>query len=714
MAQAFEERKKGLMIPSNSFKKVIKLFKHNKGGKEEKVKVVAEENSSSSEFTLESLLSSSSLSFRTKKEDFKVRDIHELRDAIINKNYKFEQLEIVRKNTTAGVNKSDAICELLNHDVINLIAKRYKSGSKPGNRDTSDNEKLALCIEGGGMRGCVPAGMVAAIACLGLSDTFDVVYGSSAGSIIGAYMISRQLCTDIYADILPVSETHFISQKRIILSAFRELRSFLSININTNNNNNKGKNIKPKKNNNTKQQPGMNLSFILDRIMDPTNGIRPLDIEMFKINNTKQPLKVVSSCVDEQGKICSKTFGTDDYFGINCAQKQQEQQGSVLSPSSFIPRSGLFACLEGGMSIPGATGPPIPLQVNKSTATLPFFDAFCTEPLPYRSAVYEGGATHALVLCSRSEGFKAKTKPGIFEKFISQMYFKSRNLHDTAKYFLDGGQLYVYLEDLLTLEEGKNHKKQQEVELCSTFTSTLCTDLGMESSLSSSLVSSPTTVIKNSNDEKSEIEDSDDRKVLIPPPELYYGMQLSKEQQHQRYNKNEGRKCSDKDRKWKKAHLLPLQVPEHAKEVELGEKDPKIILNGMREGFAAAFDLLAPTVGFDSNLQRENSNNSNTITGIEVARLIFPDTAPVDDQDSENKIILNQTIRIQGEMIGDDHHDTRSNYNEAKKQQQEQNGSSSDNTRARQILLRLPGLEGGKKFRHLANLDLYENGDERK
>ena len=44
----------------------------------------------------------------------------------------------------------------------------------------------------GGMRGCVGAGMLAALNHLGLRDAFDVVYGSSAGSLMGAYFLSGQ------------------------------------------------------------------------------------------------------------------------------------------------------------------------------------------------------------------------------------------------------------------------------------------------------------------------------------------------------------------------------------------------------------------------------------------------------------------------------------------------------------------------------------------
>lgn len=43
------------------------------------------------------------------------------------------------------------------------------------------------------MRGCVSAGMIAAVSTLGLMDTFDAVYGSSAGSLIGAYAIAGQV-----------------------------------------------------------------------------------------------------------------------------------------------------------------------------------------------------------------------------------------------------------------------------------------------------------------------------------------------------------------------------------------------------------------------------------------------------------------------------------------------------------------------------------------
>jgi hypothetical protein len=77
------------------------------------------------------------------------------------------------------------------HPVAHLLHERVRQGSKPGQR--ADGARIGLAIEGGGMRGAVSAGAAAALNLLGLSDAFDAVYGSSAGALIAAFFISRQL-----------------------------------------------------------------------------------------------------------------------------------------------------------------------------------------------------------------------------------------------------------------------------------------------------------------------------------------------------------------------------------------------------------------------------------------------------------------------------------------------------------------------------------------
>ena len=83
----------------------------------------------------------------------------------------------------------------------------------------SDGFRVALAVEGGGMRGCVTAGMITAIHYLGLEDTVDVVYGSSAGTVIGAYFITRQLPwfgPELYYDALTTAGDRFINTKRFL------------------------------------------------------------------------------------------------------------------------------------------------------------------------------------------------------------------------------------------------------------------------------------------------------------------------------------------------------------------------------------------------------------------------------------------------------------------------------------------------------------------
>jgi predicted patatin/cPLA2 family phospholipase len=75
-------------------------------------------------------------------------------------------------------------------EVLRALLDRARSGSRPGQR--ADGLRIALAIEGGGMRGTVSAGMALALAERGLLPAFDAVYGSSAGAITGAWLVSSR------------------------------------------------------------------------------------------------------------------------------------------------------------------------------------------------------------------------------------------------------------------------------------------------------------------------------------------------------------------------------------------------------------------------------------------------------------------------------------------------------------------------------------------
>ncbi|HEX5303933.1 MAG TPA: patatin-like phospholipase family protein [Streptosporangiaceae bacterium] len=62
------------------------------------------------------------------------------------------------------------------HEVLRVLAARTQAGSRPGERD--DGFRVALAVEGGGMRGTISAGMALALDELGLVPAFAAVLAS--------------------------------------------------------------------------------------------------------------------------------------------------------------------------------------------------------------------------------------------------------------------------------------------------------------------------------------------------------------------------------------------------------------------------------------------------------------------------------------------------------------------------------------------------------
>jgi predicted patatin/cPLA2 family phospholipase len=99
------------------------------------------------------------------------------------------------------------------HPVLGLLAAR--AARPPGAGD--DGARLALVLEGGGMRGVVSAGMAAAIERLGLSSYFDLVVGTSAGALNGAALlagVAEACCTAYHASM---TTRRFINPWRLLI-----------------------------------------------------------------------------------------------------------------------------------------------------------------------------------------------------------------------------------------------------------------------------------------------------------------------------------------------------------------------------------------------------------------------------------------------------------------------------------------------------------------
>jgi predicted acylesterase/phospholipase RssA len=291
------------------------------------------------------------------------------------------------------------------HPVAKLLYERKRNKSVCSEGPRPDGAKVALVIEGGGMRGCVTAGMVCALDYLGLRDTFDVVYGSSAGSMIGAYFITGQLPwygPEVYYDKLTTAGKEFIDTKRLLRSLGlglvdpRLLRDVLTRRRN-------GK-------------PVLSLSFLLKSVMQETKA---LDWNKFVERQKVQQLRVVAS-------------------GL----KSEEPFVMDMENKHFQSLEELSQCMHASMLLPGIAGPVMnfnrkhdenpdkPKFICANNIQDPDYeplgDALIYGPMPYDIA-HRKGATHVVVLRSRPDGNDVTGKGGVFERLIFRRFFTRKN-----------------------------------------------------------------------------------------------------------------------------------------------------------------------------------------------------------------------------------------------------------------------------------------------
>eukprot|EP00545_Synedropsis_sp_CCMP1620_P000637 CAMPEP_0119004626 /NCGR_PEP_ID=MMETSP1176-20130426/1256_1 /TAXON_ID=265551 /ORGANISM="Synedropsis recta cf, Strain CCMP1620" /LENGTH=533 /DNA_ID=CAMNT_0006956357 /DNA_START=153 /DNA_END=1754 /DNA_ORIENTATION=+ len=304
------------------------------------------------------------------------------------------------------------------HPVVQLLHHRRKTGTTKAD----DGFKVALSIEGGGMRGCLSAGMVAAIYYLGLEDSVDVVYGSSAGGIIGSYFVTRQLQwfgPEIYYDSLPSAGKEFINQKGLLralgIGAVNPQlwTDFL---------------MKPHFG-----APVMDLDFLLKRTMQET---KPLDWDKFVKQQAQIPMKIVASNLRDEKAIVMD-----------------------MEKGSFNSLEELAQCMHASCLLPGIAGPLMNIcdttgvmsLGNNKENTIPMADALLYEPIPFRSAVDEG-ATHVVVLRTRPDGADVTGKSSIFERMLFRRFFKRKNkLPKILDYMKKGLHKMQYGKDVLAL-----------------------------------------------------------------------------------------------------------------------------------------------------------------------------------------------------------------------------------------------------------------------
>ena len=83
----------------------------------------------------------------------------------------------------------------------------------------------------------------------------------------------------------------------------------------------------------------MNLTYVLDGIMDETHGLRPFDFEAFKSNDKVQPLYVVASAVSQGGSGDMETIAFNskdgDFFGVSLDDTRDSKGSEGMQPSWY-------------------------------------------------------------------------------------------------------------------------------------------------------------------------------------------------------------------------------------------------------------------------------------------------------------------------------------------------------------------------------------------
>jgi predicted patatin/cPLA2 family phospholipase len=84
-------------------------------------------------------------------------------------------------------------------------------------RERPERARIALVVEGGGMRGAVSGGMALGLDELGLSQAFDAAYGSSAGTLNAMWLVSGRVRDGIPTWTDPRLVDELISRRRVLL-----------------------------------------------------------------------------------------------------------------------------------------------------------------------------------------------------------------------------------------------------------------------------------------------------------------------------------------------------------------------------------------------------------------------------------------------------------------------------------------------------------------
>ncbi|QUQ63327.1 patatin-like phospholipase family protein [Kutzneria sp. CA-103260] len=195
-------------------------------------------------------------------------------------------------------------------DVLDVVKARRAAGSRPGRR--KDGLRVALVVEGGGMRGVYAGGMVSALEALDLRDAFDVVYGTSAGAFSAVALAvgkGSEAGAVYYEDL---ASRDFINYRRAL----------------------------------TGRGPLISLDYVVDHVLEKT---KPLNYELLASSDI--PVRTVATRLD--------TGAAEELSDLACADDWR----AALRATSCVPfLCGPAVSLRGAQWIDGSVAEPIAVE----------------------------------------------------------------------------------------------------------------------------------------------------------------------------------------------------------------------------------------------------------------------------------------------------------------------------------------------------------------
>ena len=161
------------------------------------------------------------------------------------------------------------------------------------------------------------AGMASALMHLGLSDVFDVVLGSSAGSIIGTYFVSKAAPENTYTFFCNYLTT---SKDRLNGTSWLDIARIVDLFTNA----------KIGQNLNGSKLPVMLLDYPMKVLMQ---DLLPVDWHAFQSNDKNQPMKIIASGLFSEESV---VLGSEE--------------------GSFQDAASLCECIKASCMLPGIAG----------------------------------------------------------------------------------------------------------------------------------------------------------------------------------------------------------------------------------------------------------------------------------------------------------------------------------------------------------------------